>query len=137
MQNSELPRMIAADPNPSIKSIYSVFWKPTASSRVKSFFSFNRSSAAVIPRTTLRLWRTQETPFQSTSYVKTVDAIRVSSESSDYVITSRSKDKAVTLIILQREHHDTILLQMIMWVMSIMALSTSGMISSSIGCNAP
>jgi tellurite resistance protein TehA-like permease len=29
------------------------------------------------------------------------------------------------------------LLQMIMWVMSIMALSTSGMISSSIGCNAP
>jgi hypothetical protein len=37
-------------------------------------------------------WRTQETPFQSTSYVKTVDAIRVSSESSDYVLTSRSKD---------------------------------------------
>jgi hypothetical protein len=40
----------------------------------------------------LPLWRTQETPFQSTSYVKTVDAIRVSSESSDYVLTSRSKN---------------------------------------------
>jgi hypothetical protein len=40
----------------------------------------------------LPLWRTQETPFQSTSYVKTVDAIRVSSESSDYVLASWSKD---------------------------------------------
>jgi hypothetical protein len=40
----------------------------------------------------LPLWRTQETPFQSTSYVKTVDAIRVSSRNSDYVLTSRSKD---------------------------------------------
>jgi hypothetical protein len=40
----------------------------------------------------LPLWRTQETPFQSTSYVKMVDAIRVCSESSDYVLTSRSKD---------------------------------------------
>jgi hypothetical protein len=75
--------------------------------------------------------------FQSTSYMNTVDAIRVSSKSSDYVLTSRSKDYAATLIILQREHHDTILLQMILWVMSIMALSTSGMISSSISCNAP
>jgi hypothetical protein len=40
----------------------------------------------------LPIWRTQETPFQSTSYVKTVDAIRVFSESSDYVLTSQSKD---------------------------------------------
>jgi hypothetical protein len=40
----------------------------------------------------LPLWRTQEIPFQSTSYVKTVDAIRVSSESSDYVLTSWFKD---------------------------------------------
>jgi hypothetical protein len=34
------------------------------------------------------LWRTQETPFQSPSYVMTVDAIRVASRKSDYVITS-------------------------------------------------
>jgi hypothetical protein len=40
----------------------------------------------------LPLWRTQETPFQSTCYVKTIDAIRLSSESSDYVLTSWSKD---------------------------------------------
>jgi hypothetical protein len=39
----------------------------------------------------LPLWRNQETPFQSTNYTKTVDAIRVSSESSDYAITSQSK----------------------------------------------
>jgi hypothetical protein len=38
----------------------------------------------------LPLWGTQETPFQSTSYVKTVYAIRLSSKSSDYVITSQS-----------------------------------------------
>jgi hypothetical protein len=85
----------------------------------------------------LPLWRTQGIPFQSTIYVKTIDAIRVSSESSDNVLTSRSKDSAATLIILQCEHLDTIRLQMIFWVMSIVALSTSGMISSSIGCNAP
>jgi hypothetical protein len=85
----------------------------------------------------LPLWRTQEKPFQSTSYVNTVDAIRVSSKSSDYVLTSWCKDYATTLIILQHEHHDTILLQMNLWVISIMALSTSGMISSSISCNAP
>jgi hypothetical protein len=73
----------------------------------------------------LPLWRTQYTPFQSTCYVMTVDAIRVSSKSSDYVLTSRSKDEAATLLTLQREHHDTILSQLILWVMSIMALSTS------------
>jgi hypothetical protein len=63
--------------------------------------------------------------------------LEFSSINSDYALTSRSKDQAATLIILQREHHDMILLQMILWVMSIMALSTSGMISSAIGCNAP
>jgi hypothetical protein len=63
--------------------------------------------------------------------------LEFSSRNSDYALTSRSKDQATTLIILQREHHDTILLQIILWVMSIMALSTSGMISLSIGCNAP
>jgi hypothetical protein len=63
--------------------------------------------------------------------------LEFSSRNSDYALTSRSKDQAATLIILQHEHHDTILLRMILWVMSIMALSTSGMISSSIGCNAP
>jgi hypothetical protein len=85
----------------------------------------------------LPLWRTQCTPFQSTCYVMTVNAIRVSSEISDYVLTSWSKDGAVTLLTLQREHHGTIFLQLLLWVMSIMALSTSGTISSSIGCNAP
>jgi hypothetical protein len=63
--------------------------------------------------------------------------LEFSSRNSDYALTSRSKDWAVTLIILQREHHDMILLQMILWVMSIMTLSTSGMISLSISCNAP
>jgi hypothetical protein len=63
--------------------------------------------------------------------------LEFSSRNSDYALTSRSKDQAATLVILQHEHHDTILLQMILWVMSIMALSTSGMISSSTVCNAP
>jgi hypothetical protein len=63
--------------------------------------------------------------------------LEFSSRNSDYALTSWSKDQAVTLIILQHEHHDMILLQMILWVMSIMALSTHGMISLSIGCNAP
>jgi hypothetical protein len=56
--------------------------------------------------------------------------LEFSSRNSDYTLTSQSKNQDATIIILQREHHDTILLQMILWVMSIMALSTSGMISS-------
>jgi hypothetical protein len=46
----------------------------------------------------LPLWRTQETPFQSTCYVMTVDEIRVSSGNIDYVLTSRYKDYAATLL---------------------------------------
>jgi hypothetical protein len=66
------------------------------------------------------LRRTQETPFQSPV-------------TWWQLMQLKFKDWAAHFFILQREHHDTIVLQLILWVMSIMALSTSGMISSSIG----
>jgi hypothetical protein len=43
---------------------------------------------------------TQETPFQSPSYVTTVDAIKASSGSSDYDMISRSKDEVTTFLII-------------------------------------
>jgi hypothetical protein len=40
----------------------------------------------------LVLWHTQETPFQSPSYMMTVDAIKGASRCSDYIVTSWSKE---------------------------------------------
>jgi hypothetical protein len=49
-------------------------------------------------RLNLLLWHTQETPFQSPSYVMMVDAIKAASRCSDYVVTSWSKELIILFL---------------------------------------
>jgi hypothetical protein len=86
-------------PSPCLVTCCNIGWISLSGRRVSSVTRMRKSHS----RWTLLnlfVWHTQETSFQSPSYVMTVDAIKAASRCSDYVVTSWSKEHVTTFLII-------------------------------------